>query len=81
MTRGRVSHVRMWRASHPVRTQKEIICVGTWPGNLEYLHHVEELAVDVANNSDGCSYVYHITLLHEQLLCLCAYRLDHRLGE
>lgn len=37
--------------------------------------------MDVTDDSDGRSNVYHITLLHEQLLGLCAYCLDDRLGQ
>lgn len=37
--------------------------------------------MDVAHHSDRCSDVYHVALLHQQLLSLCAYRLDDRLGQ
>ena len=63
------------------RTQEQIVGVRAGPANLENLHHVEELAVDVAHDGDGRADVHHVALLHEQLLRLCAYRLDHRLGQ
>ena len=63
------------------RTQEQI--VGIWAGspNLEYLYHVEELAVDVADDGDGGSDVHHIALLHKELLGLCTYGLNDRLGQ
>jgi hypothetical protein len=37
--------------------------------------------VDVADDGDGRADVHHVALLHEQLLGLCAYCLDDRLGQ
>lgn len=65
----------------PGLTQEEVVCVRTWPTNLEYLHHIEKLAMDITNDSDRRSNVHHVALLHEQLLGLCAYCLDDRLGQ
>jgi hypothetical protein len=62
-------------------TQKQIVGVWTASANLEDLHHVEKLAVDVTHDGDGRPDVHHVALLHEQLLGLCAYCLDHRLGQ
>jgi hypothetical protein len=62
-------------------TEEQIVGVRTRPANLKYLHHVEELAVDVADYGDGRADVHHVALLHEQLLGFCAYRLDDRLGQ
>lgn len=72
--RGRVPHRRLL-------TQEEVVGVRARPTNLEYLHHIKELAVDVADNRHGRSDVHHIALLHEQLLGLCTYCLDDGLGE
>jgi hypothetical protein len=66
------------RASH-CRTQEQIIGVWTRPADLEYLHHVEELAVNVAHNGHGRSDVHHIALFHKKLFRLCAYCLNDRL--
>lgn len=62
-------------------TKKQIVRVRTRPSDLENLHHVEELAVDIANNSYGRSDVHHVALLHEELLRFGAYCLDDRLGK
>lgn len=35
----------------------------------------------IAHDGDGGSDVHHIALLHQQLLCFCAYRLDNRLSQ
>jgi len=77
MKRGRVQHTANGRR----RTEEEVVGVRTRPANLEYLHHIEELAVDVTHDSNGRSDVHHIALFHEQLLGFGAYCLDHRLGE
>jgi hypothetical protein len=63
------------------RTQEQVVGVGAGPANLENLHHVEELAVDVTDDGHGRADVHHVALLHEQLLGLGAYRLDDRFGE
>jgi hypothetical protein len=73
--RGRVSHMR----DGPILTQEEVVRIRTWSTNLKDLHHIEELAMDITDNGDGCSDVNHIALLHEQLLSLCAYCLYDRL--
>lgn len=60
-------------------TEKEVVGVGTWSADLEDLEQVEELAVDVADDSHGRLDMDNIALFHEQLFCLCANRLNHRL--
>ena len=37
--------------------------------------------MDIANNGHGRFDVHDIALLHEELFCLSAYRLDDRLGQ
>lgn len=37
--------------------------------------------MDVTNDCDWRLDVHHVALFHQQLLCLGAYGLDHRLGE
>lgn len=70
-----------WRAGGgDQHTQEKIIGVGTGPSNLEYLNHVEELAVDIAHDGNRCPDVHDIALLHEQLLGFGAYCFDDRLG-
>lgn len=36
-----------------VLTEKEVVCVRTIATNLEYLQHIEELAVYVTDDGDG----------------------------
>lgn len=62
-------------------TKKQVIRIRTIASNLEYLYQIKELAVNVSYNRDGRLDMYHIALLHQQLLCFRTYRLDHRLGE
>lgn len=69
------------QAAIDVVAQEEIVCVGAGAANLEYLEHVEELAVDVANHSDGRQDMHHVGLVHELFLELVAHRLDDRFGE
>lgn len=69
------------QAAVDVVAQKEIVRVGAEAANLEYLEHVEELAVDVANHGDRRQDVHHVGLVHELLLELVAYRLDDGFGE
>jgi len=69
------------QSSIDVVTQEEVIRVRTEPSNLEDLEHVEELAVDVADNGDGREDVHHVRLVHELFLQLVAYRLNHRFRE
>lgn len=71
---------RVWHARRPF-TQKEIVCVRTRSSDLEDLHHVEELAMDVADDRHGRSNMHDIALLHKQLLRLGAYCLDDRLSQ
>jgi hypothetical protein len=63
------------------RTQEKIVGIRTGPANLKYLHHVKELAMNVANNCDGRPDMDYIALLHKQLLGLCTYGFDHGLGQ
>lgn len=62
-------------------TQKEIVGIRTVSANLENLYHVEELAVNVADNGDRGLDVHDIALLHQQLFRLGADGLDDRVGE
>lgn len=63
------------------RTQEEVVRVWAWSSDLEDFHHVEELAMDIADDCHRRSNVHNIALLHEELFRLCAYCLDHRLGQ
>lgn len=54
-----------------LQTHKEVVGVGIWATNLEQLHQVMELAVDVAADCDGAflcrvsrTIRQHVTLLH-----------------
>lgn len=49
------------RRSH---TEKKIVCIWTETPNLEYLQHVEELAMNVPDNRHRRRDVYHIALFH-----------------
>lgn len=62
-------------------TEEEVVRVGTWPTDLEYLEEVKELAVDVADDGYWSLDVHDVALLHEHLFCLCAYCLDDRFGK
>lgn len=62
-------------------TKKQITRVRTPSTNLEDLNHVKELAVDVADDGDGCLHLHDIALFHQQLFRLGAYCLDDRVGE
>lgn len=66
----------------PLRlTEEEVICIGTPAPNLENLDQVIELAVYVADDGYRGAHVHDVALAHKQLFGLCAYCLDHRLGE
>jgi hypothetical protein len=58
-------------------TEEEVVCVRAEATDLEDLEHVEKLAVNVADDRDRRQYVHHIRLVHQLLLQLVAYRLDH----
>lgn len=62
-----------------MHTEKEVIRIWTESPDLEDLNQVVKLAVNVADNGDGGSNVYDITLFHQQLLRLGAYRLNNRI--
>jgi hypothetical protein len=62
-------------------TQEQIVRVRAGPADLEYLHHVEELAMDITNHSDGRANVHHIALLHKELFRLCTYCFYYGLGQ
>lgn len=64
-----------------LHTEKEVVGGRARAADSKNLEQVKELPVDVANNGDGCLYVYDVALLHEQLFCLGAYCLYDRLGE
>ena len=60
-------------------TQKEVVRIRTIAANPEDFNEIEELAVDVADDSDGGPNVDDVALAHEQFFCLGAYCLDDRL--
>lgn len=62
-------------------TEEEVVRVWTWSADVEDLEKVEELAVDITDDSHRSLDVDNIALLHEHLFCLCAYGLYDRLGE
>ena len=62
-------------------TKKEVVRVRTEAANLEYLNQVEKLPVYVADDSDGRVDMHHVALLHQKLLGLGAYCLDHRIRQ
>lgn len=62
-------------------TQEEIVCIGTVTSDSEDLDEVEELPMDVSDNGYGGADMDDVALTHEQLLRLCAYCFDDRLGE
>ena len=85
--RGRHSHLkvvswwsRAWALSSPF-TKEQVVCIWTRPSDLEDLHHVKELAVDIAHDSHRRSYVHNITLLHKEFFGFGAYCFDDRLGQ
>jgi hypothetical protein len=65
----------------PWPTEEQIIRIRTVPSDPEYLDHVEELAMDVANDCDRRLYVYDIALLHKQFLRLSAHRFDYWISQ
>lgn len=62
-------------------TKEQVIGIRTKPSNLEYLQHIEELPMYVANHRHRRRDVYDITLLHQQLFRFGTYRLDQWLGQ
>jgi len=64
-----------------MRTEEQVIRIGTITPNLEDLNHIEELPVDVSHHRDWGLDVDDIALFHEQLLGLGAYCFDDRVGE
>lgn len=64
-----------------VLTEEEIVRIRTITTDLKDLNQVEELAMNVANHSNGSLDVYHIALLHKKLLRLGAYCFDDRVCE
>ena len=63
------------------RTEEEVVRIRTWSADVEDLEKVEELAVNITNDSYGSLDVHNVALLHEHLFCLCAYCLYDGLGE
>jgi len=55
-----------------VRTEEEVVRVGTSATYAEDLEHVKELAVDVSDDGDRAADVHDIALFHQQLFRLCA---------
>jgi hypothetical protein len=72
---------RALRSTGLQRTQKQIVGVRAGPADLEYLHHVEELAVNITNHCNRRADVHHVALLHQKLLRLCTYCFYHGLGQ
>jgi len=61
--------------------EEQIVCVGAETADAKDFEHVEELAMDVADDGDRCCYVHHITLLHKELFRFGAYGFDDRVGQ
>lgn len=71
-------HVEDGAAATTGRTEEQVVCVGAKASYPEYLNHVEELAVDVADDGDGGINVDDIALFHQELFSFCANGLDDR---
>lgn len=57
-------------------TKKKIVCVRTETADLEYLDHIKELPVYVANDCNRRANVYDVALLHQELFRFGAYCFD-----
>ena len=57
-------------------TEEEVICIGTESADFEDFYQVIELAVDVADDSDGGLDVNNVALAHQKLFGLGAYCLN-----
>lgn len=68
-------------AAIDIVAQEEVVCVWAEAADLEDFEHVEELAVDVADDGDGGEDVHDVGLVHQLLLELVAYGLDHGFRE
>ena len=44
--------------------EEKVVCVRQLPSHFEYLHYVEELAMDIAYYSDRERHPLHVLLLH-----------------
>jgi hypothetical protein len=62
-------------------TEEKIICIGTKATDPEDFQQIEELAMNIPNNSHRRLDMNHIALFHEQLLRLGTDSLDHRLSQ
>lgn len=63
------------------RTQEQVIGIWTETANFEDFEHIKELAVDVADDSDGGGDVYNIALLHQHFFRFCTYCFNQGFGK
>ncbi len=57
-------------------TKEKIVGIWTESSNLKDLDQVEELAVNIPHNGNGCLNMYNVALLHQELLGFGTYCFD-----
>lgn len=59
-----------------VISQKKVVCVRQLSSHFEYLQHIEKLAVDISDYSDGYWDILHVFLQNENIFELMTEDMD-----